>query len=328
MNKFRIFITRAIPENGINMLLPVADVEVWPGELPPSREVLLEKVQGVDAILSLLTDPIDAQVIQAAGPHLKVISQYAVGVDNIDVSYATAQHIPIGNTPGVLTDATADLTWALLMASARRVVEADRYTRAGQWKTWGPKILLGAEVAHATLGIIGFGRIGQAVARRARGFEMKILYTDSERHLDLEQFLGVEFSTLEQILSQSDFITLHTPLTPLTRGLIGETQFAQMKPTAILINTSRGPVVNQTDLFTALMKKRIAGAALDVTDPEPLPLDSPLLELDNLIIVPHIASAGIQTREKMAEMAAENLIAGLQGRPLPNCVNPQVYSRE
>jgi glyoxylate reductase len=325
MSNPKVFITRRIPEKGLQMLQGMVDAEVWPDELPPPADVIREKVRGVDGLLCLLTDRIDAGLMDAAGSSLKVISQFAVGYDNIDVPAATVRRIPIGNTPGALTDATADFTWALLMAAARRVTEGDRFARSGEWKTWGPTFLLGPDVAHATLGIIGFGRIGQALARRARGFDMTIYYSDPTRHPELEESLGVVYGSVEEVLAVSDFISLHTPLTPDTNHLISHAQFAMMKPGAILINTARGGIIDPQALYDALHTHRIAAAALDVTEPEPIPLDSPLLSLENLIITPHIASASIQSRNKMAEMAAANLLAGLKGEHLPNCVNPEVY---
>lgn len=324
MAQFKVFVTRRLPAS-LDALHDVAEVEVWPDRTPPSNEVLLEKVKTVDGLLCLLTDRIDPFLLDNA-PSLKVVSQMAVGYDNIDVAAATERNIPIGNTPGVLTDATADLTWALLMAAARRVVEGDRFTRAGQWQTWEPDLLLGPNVSGATLGILGLGRIGQAVARRARGFDMRILYTSPEQApTSVEQALGLEFVPFERLLQESDFLTIHTPLTPQTHQLFGDRQFEQMKRSAILINTARGSIVDQAALYRALSQGLIAGAALDVTDPEPIPMDSPLLTLQNLIILPHIGSASQQTREKMANMAIANLIAGLKGDRLPNCVNPQIY---
>ncbi len=327
MSKPRVFVTRIIPDKGLEMLREAAEVEVWPEELPPPYEVLLEKVKGLDGLLTLLTDKIDVPLMDAAGPSLKVISQMAVGVDNIDIPAATGRGIPVGNTPGVLTETTADLAWALLMAAARRVVEGDKFTRAGRWKTWGPTLLMGPDVHGATLGIVGFGRIGQAVARRAASFGMRIMYNNVKDCPEPDPPIPapVECVDLNDLLRESDFVTLHAPLSRQTYHMLGDEQFRLMKPTAILINTARGPIVDQAALYRALTSGQIAYAALDVTDPEPIPMDSPLLTLDNIIIVPHIASASIQTRTKMATMAAENLIAGLHGERLPNCVNPQVY---
>jgi glyoxylate reductase len=325
MTNPKVFITRRIPEKGMEILRGKVDADVWPEELPPAPAVICEKVKNVDGLLCLLTDRIDAEVMDSARHPLKVISQFAVGYDNIDVSAATARHIPVGNTPGVLTDATADFTWALLMSAARRVAEGDRFARSGEWKTWGPTLLLGPDVSGATLGIIGFGRIGQAVARRSRGFNMKILYNDTTRHPELEEELGAAYGSLDEVLTRSDFISLHTPLTPDTHHLISHAQFAMMKSGAILINTARGGIIDPDALYDSLHTHRIAAAAIDVTEPEPIPADSPLLDLENLIVTPHIASASIQSRDKMAQMAAENLLAGLVGERLPNCVNPSVY---
>jgi glyoxylate reductase len=325
MSKPNVFITRLIPGPGLEMIQEVAQMEVWQEELPPPYEVLLEKIQGVDGLLCLLTDKIDRNLIQSAKDSLKVISQMAVGYDNIDVETATEFGIPVGHTPGVLTDATADFTWALLMSAARRVVEADRFTREGRWVTWGPTLLMGADVAGATLGIVGFGRIGQAVAKRASGFDMRVLYYDPHRSRDLEDELGVEFAPFDDLLRQSDFVSIHTWLSEDTHHLFSTEEFKRMKPTAILINSARGPIVDQAALYHALQSGEIAYAALDVTDPEPIPMDDPLLTLENIIIAPHIASSSSYARTKMATMATENLLAGLRGENLPNCVNPEVY---
>jgi glyoxylate reductase len=302
------------------------DAQVWEGELPPPRSVLLENVTSVDGLLSLLTDKIDAELMNRA-QKLRVISNCAVGFDNIDVQEATKRGIIVGNTPGVLTETTADFAFALLMAAARRVVEGDKIVRAGNWKTWGPMILLGQDVHGATLGIIGLGRIGSAVARRAKGFGMKILYADVARNKQAEDELGIEYVDLDTLLSQSDLITIHVNLTPETNHLIGAKQFDKMKRTAILVNTSRGPIVDNMALCEALRSRKIAYAALDVTEPEPIPPDHPLLTLDNVIVVPHIASASVATRTKMALMAADNLIAGLKGEMPPTPVNPQVLRK-
>ncbi|MBN3893741.1 MAG: D-glycerate dehydrogenase [Nostoc sp. NOS(2021)] len=331
MPQVKVFITRRLPIE-LEQLRSLATVEVWPERQPPTYEILLKKVKEIDGLLCLLTDQIDRQLIESG--KLKVISQMAVGYDNIDIRAATAQQIPVGHTPGVLTDATADFTWALLMASARRVVEADRFTRAGLWQTWEPDLLLGPNVTGATLGIVGFGRIGQAMptagctyARRAKGFEMRILYTSRQRcQPELEQSLGVEFATLEHVLQESDFVTLHTPSADDTYHLISDRQFELMKRSAILINTARGTIVDPDSLYRALASGQIAGAAVDQGEPEPIPTDSLLLTLDNLIIAPHIGSASRQTRSKMATMAIANLIAGLTGDRLADCVNPEIYN--
>jgi glyoxylate reductase len=326
MSKPRVFVTRAIPEKGFEMIEEFCEVDLWQAELPPSREELMQHVEGVDGLLCLLTDVVDSGVMDAAGPQLKVISNHAVGFDNIEVPAATARKIPVGNTPDVLTDATADFSFALMMAAGRRLLEADRYVREGKWKTWGPMLLLGVEMKGATLGLVGFGRIGRAMARRAAGFDMRVIYydpTEQSTHPDISA-TRVDFETL---LEESDFISLHTPLTPDTRHLIDSEALSKMKSSAVLVNTSRGPVVDMDALYEALKSKRIFAAGLDVTEPEPLPLDSPLLALDNVIIVPHIASAGKATRDKMSWMAARNLISGLKGEHLPNCVNPQVYMK-
>ena len=326
MRKPRVFVTRIILQNGLELVKDFCEAEVWQDELPPSRQEILEHVRAVEGLLCLLTDRIDAEVMEAAGPGLKVISNHAVGVDNIDISAATARGIPVGNTPGILTDATADMAFALLLAAARRVVEGDRLVKAGGWKTWGPTFMLGADLAGSTLGIVGFGRIGRAVARRASGFGMRILFTDPSFGVP-ESGVNAMQVDLDTLLHESDFVSLHTPLTEETRNLINAETLRRMKPTAVLVNTSRGPVVDQEALYEALSTRRIFAAALDVTVPEPLPMNHPLLSLDNCIIVPHIASASWQSRARMSLMAAENLIAGLKGERLPNCANPEVYSR-
>jgi glyoxylate reductase len=321
----KVFVTRLILETGLAPLRGLAEVEVWPGELPPPYSVLVDRAQAVAGMLTLLTDPIDAPLLEAAGPGLKVISQMAVGYDNIDLAAATARRIAVGHTPGVLTDATADFTWALLMAAARRVIEANQFTHAGRWNTWGPMLLLGPDVTGATLGLIGFGRIGQAVARRARGFDMRVLYYDRQRRPEAEAALGAAYAALDELYAQADFVSLHAPLNAATRHLIDDSAFARMKPGAILINTARGPIVDLQSLQRALVTGRLAYAALDVTEPEPIPAGSPLLQLSNLIVTPHIASASLHARRQMASMAAANLLAGLRGERLPHCANPQIY---
>jgi glyoxylate reductase len=313
-----VFVGRPIPESGLALLRPTCELRVWPGPLPPTPTELQEAVQGSAGVLSLVTDRIDGNAMDAAGPGLCVISNFAVGVDNVDVTEATRRGIPVGNTPGVLTETTADLAWALLMAAARRIVEGDRYVREGQWRTWEPQAFLGQDIAGATLGILGYGRIGQAVARRAAGFGMRILVTNRSPVPDLASATQVDFDTL---LAESDFISIHTPLTTETRGLFDQDAFSRMKAGAILVNTARGPIVDSAALAEALATGPIGAAGLDVTDPEPIPTDSPLLQLPNCLIVPHVGSASIQTRNRMATMAAENLLAGLRGQLLPNCIN-------
>jgi len=309
-------------------VVAATEARVWDDELPPPRDELLRAVEGCDGILTLLTDRVDAELLDRAGPQLKVVSNYAVGFDNVDVDECTRRGIPVGNTPGVLTETTADLAWALLMAAARRIVEGADYVRAGRWKTWGPMLLLGPDVHGATLGIVGFGRIGQAVARRAQGFGMTILYHDPVRLPDeVTQPLGAEYAELDDLLARCDFVSLHVNLTDETRGLVDAPRLARMKPTAVLVNTARGPVVDPVALHAALRDGVIGAAALDVTDPEPIPVDDPLVSLPNCLIVPHIASATPATRGKMAEMAAANLLAGVRGERLPNPVNPEVYER-
>jgi len=324
--KPKVYVTRLVPEKGLEMVREFCAAEVWESDLPVPRAVLLEKVHDVEGLYALLTEKVDAELLDHA-PRLKVVSNMAVGFDNIDVAECTRRGIPVGNTPGVLTDTTADFAWTLLMAAARRLCEAERYVHAGQWKTWGPMLFWGPDVHGATLGIIGFGRIGRAMAKRARGFDMRILWHDPHVSPDAADTAGTESVELETLLQQADFVTLHTPLTKETYHLIGERELKRMKPTAILINTARGPVVDPKALYTALKQGWIAYAALDVTEPEPIPLEDPLLTLDNCIIAPHIASASIPTRTKMAVMAAQNLIAGLKGERLPTCVNPEVYGK-
>jgi glyoxylate reductase len=302
----RCFVTRRIPGPALDRLIDAHDVEVWPHRLPPTPDELREQVAGVEGLLSLLTDTVDEALLDAA-PDLRAISNYAVGTDNVDLDAATKRGIPVGNTPDVLTDATADLAFALLLALARRLPEGERDVREGQWVTFEPDRNLGAEVTGATLGIIGFGRIGQAVARRAEGFGMEILHTGD--------------TPLEELLERSDFVTLHCPLTPETRHLIDADALGRMKPTARLVNTARGPIVDAAALERALHERAIAGAALDVTDPEPLPADHPLLEAPNLLVVPHVGSATVRTRHKMTEIAVDNLLAALAGEPMPHQAN-------
>ena len=323
MSKPKVFVTRVIPDEGLNLIRKVCVADIWLGDMPPTRDELLQHLRGMDGLLCLLTERIDSEVMDAAGSQLKVISNFAVGFDNIDVNAATARRIPVGNTPDALTDSTADFAFALMMSAGRRILEGDRYVRAGNWKTWHPKLLLGIEMKGATLGIVGFGRIGKAMARRAEGSEMRVIYFDpTEKHDVVQNATPVDFDTL---LRESDFISLHTPLTPATHHLIDSRALTKMKPGAVLINTARGPIVDHDALYDALKQNRIFAAALDVTDPEPLPVDHPLLTLDNVIVTPHLGSASVAARDRMASMSAKNLIAGVKGERLPNCVNPQVY---
>jgi glyoxylate reductase len=302
----RCFVTRQLPGAGLDRLGAVHDVEIWDGRLPPPPDELAARAASAAGLITLLTDRIDAPLIEAS-PELRAIANYAVGYDNIDVDAATARGIAVGNTPDVLTDATADLTFALLMAAARKLPEAIADARNGDWLTWEPARYLGAEVHGATLGIIGFGRIGRAVAQRAGGFEMTVLRTPDV--------------TVQELLARSDFVSLHVPLTPETHHLIDGAALARMRPTAILVNTARGPIVDHDALRAALSDGTIAGAAIDVTDPEPLPPTDPLYEAPNLIIAPHIGSATRVARERMTDLAVENLLAALDGRPMPNAVN-------
>jgi lactate dehydrogenase-like 2-hydroxyacid dehydrogenase len=317
----RVFVTRVIPAAGLDIVLEAAAADVWPDELPPRRDVLLERVRGVDGLLSLLTDRVDDELLDAAGPQLRVVSNFAVGYDNIDVPACQRRGVAVGNTPGVLTETTADLAFALIMAVARRLPESREHVLAGRWRTWGPMLLLGKDIHGATLGLVGFGRIGQAVARRATGFGMRVLY-HSPRRADagIERELRATWAPLDQLLAGSDVVSLHTVLNEETRHLIDAAALARMKPGAILVNTSRGPVVDQAALAEALRARHLFGAGLDVTDPEPMSADDPLLTLTNCLVVPHIASASEQTRDRMAMKAARNLIAGLRGEPLPDPV--------
>ncbi len=322
----RVFVTRIIPDDGLRPIVEACDARVWEQDLPPPREELLRAIEGCDGVLTLVTDRVDDEFLDRAGPQLKVVSNFAVGFDNIEVAACTKRGVAVGNTPGVLTDTTADLAFALLMAAARRIPEGDRYVRSSQWRTWGPMLLLGPDVHGATIGIVGFGRIGQAVAQRALGFGMRILYHDVVRlPAEIEEPFGAQFLPLEELLSKSDFVSLHVNLTAETRHLMNAERLGWMKPDAVLVNTSRGPVVDPKALYEALREGVIFAAALDVTDPEPIPLDDPLLTLDNCLIVPHIASASRATRSRMAAMAAANLLAGVRGERLPTPVNPEVY---
>ena len=323
---WNVFVTRRIPQPGIDLLLEHCErVDVNPEDRVLTREERLEGVRGRDGVVCLLTDPMDEEVFEAA-KGAKIFANYAVGYNNIDVEAATRHGVMVTNTPGVLTDATADMAWALLFAVARRIVESDRYNRAGKFKGWGPMLFLGGDITGQTLGIVGAGRIGTAMALRSVGFKMSVLYTDAVRNETLERELGAEQVDLDELLRTSDFVSIHVPLMPETTHLIGARELDLMKETAYLINTSRGPVVDEKALVEALKAKKIAGAGLDVYENEP-EMAPGLAELDNAVLAPHIASATVQTRTKMAMMAAGNLVAGLKGETPPNLVNPEVLSK-
>jgi glyoxylate reductase len=321
-----IAVTRKIPAAGLRLLYAAGDVRLWPDDLPPSPQELAELLRGCDGALTMVTDRIDGALLDHE-PRLKVISTFAVGYDNISVPDATARGVAVCNTPGVLTESTADAAFSLLLAAARRIPEGVDYVRTGQWKAWSPTVLLGHDIHGATIGLVGFGRIGQAVARRARGFDMTILYNSRSRHPEVEGELGATYASLDELLRASDFVMLHVALTPETRGLIGAREFGLMKRDAILVNAARGPVIDTAALVTALREGEISGAALDVTDPEPIPADHPLLNLPNAIVVPHTASSTIATRDRMAEFSARNLLAVLNGERPPSIVNPEVLER-
>ena len=323
MPRPRVYVTRHLPGDAIDFLRQHADVEVWAGELPVPQGELESQAAQSDGLLTLLTDRIDEALLERA-PRLLVISNMATGFDNVDAAAAGRRNVLVTRTPGVLSETTADFAFALMLAAARRVVEGDRYVREGRWKTWGPEILLGHDVYGATLGIVGMGGIGQEMARRARGFRMRILYNSRTRKQALERRYSMKCVSLDELLRESDFVSLHAPLTPETRHMIGERELQLMKPTAVLVNTARGALVHQDALFQALKAHRIAAAALDVTDPEPLPAGHPLLALDNVIITPHIASASVATRSRMAMLAAENLLVALKGRVPKHAVNPEI----
>ena len=313
----RVYLTREIPSAALEIVRKAADCEVWEEDRPIPRDILESKLEGLDGLLCMLTDKIDGSLLDR-GRALKVVSQMAVGYDNIDVRACAERGIKVGNTPGVLTETTADLAFALLLATARRVMESERFLRNGEWKTWSPNLLLSPDVHHATLGIIGMGGIGFEVARRAHGFQMEILYSGRSRNREAEEAFGAICVSQTELLNRSDFVSLHTALNSETRHLLGRAEFEQMKKTAILINTSRGGVVDQAALAQALASGQIAGAGLDVFEIEPLPMDDPLLALPNVVLVPHIGSATVATRTRMAILAAENLVAGIQGKPLPH----------
>jgi glyoxylate reductase len=324
MPKPKIYVTRELPERGLNTIRKYFDAEVWPEYAPPPKNTIVEKAKNVDALASLLSDKIDAEVFNAA-PKLKIVSQLAVGFDNIDIAEATKRGIYVTNTPEVLTDTTADFAWALLTAVARRVVEADKYVRTGQWKvSWHPAMLTGRDVYGTTIGIVGAGRIGYAVAKRATGFGMKILFYDVIPRPEMEKDFGAKKVNLDTLFKESDFVSIHVPLMKETHHLVNAEKLKLMKKTAYLINNSRGPVVDEKALYDALKNGQIAGAGLDVFEQEPTLLDNPLLKLDNIVVAPHISSASLETRSKMSEMVADNLVAFFEGKKPPNLVNPDV----
>lgn len=325
MQSPRVFVTRELPQEALSMIDAVCDMRVNPHDRVLTREELKESIKEVDGLLCLLTDTIDEDLLQV-NPNLKVIANYAVGYNNIDLEACTQREILVSNTPGVLTETTADLAWTLLMASARRVAEAERFTRAGLYKGWGPMMFLGQDIYGQTLGIVGMGRIGQALARRASGFAMRVLYYDvCPKSREEEEELGIVYRPLYRLLEESDFVSLHVPLLEETTHLIGPKELRQMKKSAHLINTARGPIIDEKALVEALREGEIAGAGLDVLENEP-ELTEGLVDLDNVTLLPHIASASIATRTKMATMAAKNLIAGLIGEEMPNLLNPKARS--
>ena len=321
-----IFVTRKIPEPGLDLLRKEFEVEINPYDRVLSKEEIIRGVQGKDGLLCLLTDPIDKDVIFSE-PKLKMIASYAVGYDNIDVKAASEKGIPVSNTPGVLTDTTAEMAWALLFSVARRTAEGDRFTRAGKFKGWAPMLMLGQDVSNKTLGVIGVGRIGTVLALKSKGFDKDVLYVDDRRNETLERELRAKKVNLSELLKKSDFISLHVPLNKATHHMVGEKELKMMKKNAILINTSRGPVVDEQALAKALKEKWIFGVGLDVYEHEPK-ISEELRKLDNVTLQPHSASATLETRTKMALIAAENMIAGLKGKIPPNCVNKKVFEEK
>jgi len=322
--KPKVYVTREMPERGLRIIKQKFEAEVWPNYAPPPKKTIIEKAAKVDALATLLSDQINAEVFDAA-PNLKIVAQMAVGFDNIDVNEATKRRIYVTNTPGVLTETTADFAWTLLMAVARRVVEADRYVRTGKWKvSWHPMMMQGRDIYGTTIGIVGLGRIGCAIAKRAKGFDMNVLYYDVIRRPDFEKEYNIQFTQLDTLFQKADFVTINAPLTKETYHLVDEKKLKLMKKTAYLINNARGPIVDEKALYKALKESWIAGAALDVFEQEPTPVENPLLKLDNVVVAPHISSASYETRSRMAEMVAQNLVAFFEGKTPPNLVNPEV----
>lgn len=319
----KVYITRMIPEENIEYLKQYFTVEVNAEDRALTREELLAKVKGCDGVITLLTDKIDGEVMDAAGPQCKIFANYAVGFNNFDLEAATKRGVILTNTPGVLDDATATHAWALLLATARRIPEGDKFVRDGKWQGWAPMFFIGLDIDHKTLGIAGLGRIGSNFAKKARGFDMNIIYTDVHRSNDFEQQFGARYVDKETLLKESDFLSLHVPLLPETFHYIGENELKLMKKTAVLINASRGPVVDEKALVKALRDKQIWGAGLDVFENEPA-LEPGLTELDNVVIVPHTASATYETRLNMGRIAATNIVKVLNGEPPETCINPEV----
>jgi len=324
MPKLKVYITRQLPDRGLQKIKKLFDAEIWPDYAPPPKKTVIEKAKTVDALVTLLSDKIDSEVFDVA-PKLRIVSQLAVGFDNIDLQEATKRGIYITNTPEVLTDTTADFSWALLMAVARRVVEADKYVRSGQWKVaWHPDMMTGRDIHGATIGIVGAGRIGYAMAKRAKGFDMKILFYDVIPRPEMEKDFGAKRLDLNALLKEADFVSIHVPLMKETHHLMNEERLKLMKKTAYLINNSRGPVIDEKALYKALKEGWIAGAGMDVFEQEPTPMDNPLLKFESVVVAPHISSASLETRAQMSEMVADNLIAFFQGNKPPNLVNQDV----
>lgn len=320
--KQKVFITRLIPQQGIDILKEHFEVSVFPEKRPIKKKELKRLAKGCDGLIPLLTDRVDAEIMDKTG--IKAISNFAVGVDNVDIEAATARKIPVMNTPGVLTNATADLTFSLILGTARRLVEADNFLRTGKWNGWDPLLLLGGDVSGKTLGIVGLGRIGKAVAERAKGFGMEVIYNSRAKFQDDERLLGIQFAPLKELLKRSDFVTLHTPYTEATHHLIGKKELELMKPSAYLINTARGQIINEEELIEGLQEGLIAGAGLDVYYAEPK-FNKELAKLSNVILLPHIGSASLETRTNMAIIAAENLKNALFGNRPSHIINPEIY---
>ena len=327
MTRPKVFVSRRIPDEGLSRIATACEVDLWPDQLPPPYQTLCDRVKDCDGLVSLLTDRIDGAILDAA-PRLKVVSNYAVGFNNVDVAACTARGVCVGNTPGVLTDATADTAVTLLLAAARRLPESATDAKEGRWLTWEPLGWLGQDLAGRTVGIVGMGRIGFAVAKRLHhGWGMKVLYTEQVPRPEADTEFGARRVELDELLAQSDFVSAHVDLNPTTKGMFGAAAFARMKPTAVFVNTARGPLVDQAALAEALRRGTIFAAGLDVTDPEPLPADHELFKLPNCVIVPHIASATVGTRDAMARLCADNLLAGVRGDALPHWVNADVADR-